>query len=405
VPGIAFGLIATLAPLLLIFEGIGGAVSALVSGDMQKFNEELKKLSPSAAGVLRELQKTLPFFRQLRRDVQESFFSQVLGALSLFVKNAGPALSGGLQNIAFALGQFVNQIVVFASSPKVVSFLARLFEFVAGGIERGSPIIIRFLESIISVANASLPAIDAFFSKIGGGIDQFAAFVERSVANGDFETFLNNAFVTLDDLTDVTGELLGLLKDMFATTDEAGHTFLQDVAESIRQLREFFQSPDGKEFIENMITLAHDFGIIMIWVAQQIAIVIHLFASAIETFDKAGNALERFAEKQKRFGGNPLGGLVGSVFGLLGVPGFADGGITSGPSIAGEAGPEAILPLDDPVRARQIAADPRVAELLGGGETTVIAMFDGEPFQARIVRTVRGEKAKTARAVAQKPRR
>lgn len=405
VPGIAFAAIAGLAPLLLIFEGIGGAVSALVSGDMQKFNEELKKLSPSAGRVLRELQGVLPFFRQLRRDVQESFFSQVIGALTRFVKGAGPALSGGLQNVAFALGKFVDQLATFAASPQVANFLAHLFDFTARGIGKATPIIIHFLESIIRIADASLPAIERFFAKIGGGIDTFASFLERSVANGDFEQFLDSAFTTLGDLVEVTGQLLGLLKDMFSTTDESGQTFLEDVAEAIRQLREFFQSPEGKQFIENMITLAHDFGVIMIWVAQQIANVIALFAAAIETFNKAGEALDRFIEKKKRFSGNPAAGLVGTIFGVLGIPGFASGGITSGPSIAGEAGPEAILPLDDPVRARQIASDPRVADALGGGDTTVIAVFDGEPFQARIVRTIRGDKAKTARALAQKPRR
>lgn len=406
VPGIALAAIAGLAPLLLIFEGIGGAVSALVSGDMQKFNEELKKLSPSAGAVLRELKGVLPFFRQLRRDVQESFFSQVIGGLTRFVKSAGPALSGGLQNIGFALGKFVNQLLVFAASPQVTTFLARLFDFTAQGIGKATPIIIHFLQSIIAIADASLPAIETFFAKIGGGIETFASFLERSVANGDFGRFLDSAFTTLGDLVEVTGQLLGLLKDMFATTDKSGQTFLQDVADAIRQLREFFQSPDGKQFIENMITLAHDFGVIMIWVAQQIAAVIHLFATAIEAFDDAGEALERFHNNQKKFAGNPVAGVVGTILGkFFHVPGFAQGGITSGPSIAGEAGPEAILPLDDPVRARQIAADPRVADALGGGDTTVIAVFDGEPFQARIVRTIRGDKAKTARALAQKPRR
>jgi hypothetical protein len=61
--------------------------------------------------------------------------------------------------------------------------------------------------------------------------------------------------------------------------------------------------------------------------------------------------------------------------------------------------------LDDPVRARQIASDPIVQNIIGGsGDTVVYAIFDGEPFQARIVRTARGAVDAAGRRLTQKPR-
>ena len=403
VPGIGLGLIATLAPLVLVFIGLGDAISALVSGDMDKFNESLKKLTPSAAGVLREFKSLMPVFSQIRKSVQEAFFGRISGDFTRLINAIAGPLNGGLSNVAFALGGVVSQLLKLLATPKFVTFLANLFEHVADGINRGGPVLIHFLDAMFTIANASLPAISAFFDRLGEGVEKFATFLERSVADGSFQRFLDSAFTTMSDLGDVTGELLGLLKDMFGTTDEAGQRFLEDVAESIKKLREFFQSPDGKEFIENMITLAHDFGIILKWVAEQVAGLIHLFAMAIEAFDDAGDALERFWNDTKRFGG-PLGGLVGGVLHMFKLPGFARGGVTDGPSLAGEAGTEAIIPLDDPARARQVAQDPRVADVLGDPNMTVYAVFDGEPFQARIVKTIRSSNKGTARTLAQQPR-
>jgi hypothetical protein len=399
IPALGFGLLATLVPLLIAFQGIGDAVSALVSGDMDKFNESLKKLTPSAAGVLREFKSLMPVFSTIRKSVQEAFFGQISGDLTRLIKAIDGPLLAGLSNVAFALGGFVSQLLQFAATPKFVTFIADLFSHVADGINRGGPVLIRFFDAMVSVAEASLPAVSALFDRLGQGLDSFSAFLQQSVADGSFQEFLDSAFVTLGDIGDVISELIGLFKDMFATTDEAGQRFLEDVADAIKQLREFFQSPDGKEFIENMITLAHDFGIILIWVAEQVAGLIHLFAKAIEAFDDAGDAMERFFNRTKAFGGNPL---IGFVAGFL--PGLARGGITDGPTIAGEAGDEAVIPLDDPSRARQVASDPRVADILGEPSMTVYAIFDGEPFQARIVKTVRGAQRETARKLGQQPR-
>ena len=403
-PGLAFGVVAAFAPLLIIFQGFGDAVSALASGDMEKFNESLKKLTPSARGVVGELKNLFPIFTEIRKSVQEAFFSRITGDLTrLFNVIKGPALAG-LSNVSFALGGFVHQLLQLAGSRQVVDFFARLFQSVTEGIRDGGPVIIRFFNAIIGVAKASLPAISAFFTRLGKGVDQFSDFLLKSIEDGSFQAFLDSAFATLGDLVGVTTEFFGLLKDMFLTADEGGRTFLQDVRDAIKELREFFQSPDGKQFIKDMIELAGAFGKILIWITGLVEnltinfrFLIDLILQTAHEFDKlrgktgAGAALG--------VGANDLTAAARALF-----PKMARGGITDGPSLAGEAGTEAVLPLDDPTRARQVASDPRVVAAIGGGDTTVIAIFDGEPFQARITRTIRGSNSAAAVRIAQKSR-
>lgn len=399
-PGPIFAVIAAIAPLLLIFRGFGDAVSALVEGDLEKFEEQLKKLSPSARAVAKEFQRVLPFFKQLRLDVQEAFFARLGGFLTTLVNTLGPTVSGGLQNIGNALGQFFAVLAQFAARPETVRFLSDLFEFTATAITSSGPILVQFLSALLVIMQASFPILATFGAKIGEAITAFSGFLTESARTGAFQSFLESGLLTLQDLFGIAQEFFGLLKDMFLTTDESGRTFLKDVRDAIAELRLFFQSPEGKEFIENMITLAEDFGDILVFIAGIFAQLIASFALGIELADDFAGAIEKLARVARMFGTVN----VGSGLAALVLPGFAAGGITSGPSLAGEAGPEAILPLDNPVRAREIAAEPQVASILGTGESTVIAVFDGEPFQARITRTITGATAKIASSLSQKPR-
>lgn len=400
-PALLFGVLAAIAPLVIAFQGFGDAVSAVASGDLEKTNEALKKLSPSARSVVKELQAFMPFFKTLKREVQEAFFARIVGALTRLLNAVGPTLSGGLQNVAFALGTLFGELAKFAASPAVVSFLGNLFQAITDGIVAGGPTILTFLQAMITLANAGLPLVATLLSQIGGAVNAFSQWATGAAKDGSFQKWVEEAFQTIGSILGIGKELFGLLVDMFALTDDSGQQFLDDVAEAIRQLREFFQSPEGKEFIENMIVLAEDFGDILIWIAGLFAGWIGLFAKAIELADDLGEALERLFKKK---------GIFGDIARILGGPlamGFAaEGGVFSSPVIAAEAGTEAILPLNDPVRAREILNDPQVIQAIGSGagETTVIAYFDGEPFQARIVKTVDGKLQGTARQLTQKTR-
>lgn len=401
IPALLAGLLATVIPLVIAFQGFGEVIAAIASGDLEKINEAMQKLTPSARAVAKELQTLMPFFSQLRKDVQETFFSRLAGGLTKIVNALGPAASGGLQNVAFALGTLLNSIVAFASSPVVVDFVARLLAGVTEGISSSGPTVISFLNTLVMLANAALPIVGELMGEIGGSVRAFSEWATGAVKDGSFQTWVREAFETLGLVLNVGKEFFLLLVDMFALTDDSGQTFLEDVALAIKQLREFFQSPEGKEFIENMIVLAEDFGDILIWVVGIVATLIGLFASAIEMADDLGEALERLAKRKDFLG------FLARTFTPIGILGFAaEGGVYDHPVIAGEAGPEAILPLSDPVRAREVLADPQVMAALGSGEggTTVWAIFDGEPFQARITRTVRGETSTVARDLSQQPR-
>jgi hypothetical protein len=396
---------AAVIPLVLAFAGFGEALTAIGQGDLEKTNEALKKLSPSARAVAREFQKLQPFFKSLQQNVQEAFFSRLTGSLTALQKALGPAVSGGLQNVAFALGGVVKQILALASKPETANLLSRLFETTAKVITDAGPGIVRFLTAIGKAIEAALPSLEKLGGKLGDAFSEFGDFIIEKVEDGSFQEFLDSAFLTLEKIGVILFEVLGLFKDMFATTDESGQTFLDDVAEAVRKLREFFQSPEGKEFIENMIILAEDFGDILIFVTGIAAGLIRTFAGAISIIKGVADALDILFGKTQKFGSVSGIGSAVSRAARAALPHFANGGITSGPSIAGEAGPEAVIPLNNPVRAAQVAEQAGLSSLIGGAANTVLYVtIDGQQLQGRIDRTVRANNAGLARQLSNGPR-
>lgn len=396
---------AAILPLVLAFGGFGEALTAIGQGDLGKIDEALKKLSPSARSVAREFQKLQPFFKTLQQDVQESFFSRLTGSLTALQKALGPTVSGGLQNVAFALGGFVDQILKLASRPETADMLSRLFETTSRIITDNGPAVVKFLEAIGAAIEGALPSIEKFAGKLGDAFSEFADFIITKVEDGSFQEFLDSAFLTLEKIGVILFEVLGLFKDMFATTDESGQTFLDDVAEAVRQLREFFQAPEGKEFLENMITLAEDFGDILVFTIGLVAGLVRGFAAVIEVVDDVSEAIDRLLGRTSRLRGvGNVGSLVNAAA-RAALPRFAEGGITAGPSIAGEAGPEAVLPLNNPARAAQVAQEAGLAGLIGGaGNTVLFVTIDGQQLQGRIDRTVRANNAGLARQLSNGPR-
>lgn len=122
-----------------------------------------------------------------------------------------------------------------------------------------------------------------------------------------------------------------------------------------------------------------------------------------ESFDLARLAWERALASFKK---KPANGNI-KVEGGTQLKGFADGGRITEPSIiaAGEGGrPELILPETQPLRSMQLLASSPLANVIGGGPSVVYAIFDGEPFQARIVKTAKSVNRQAARTINQGPR-
>lgn len=249
-PGIAAGAVAAIAPLIIAFQGFGEAISAGFSGDMEKFNESLKGLAPSARAVVREFVAFKEPLNALKRDVQQAFFSELVGQIKPLLTDIIPVLARGLVYVAGALSRFAAGFVELLHSSPVLATIRELFISVSRAINVVAPAALSFIGAMFSLIRASLPWLERFAKQFAEGLTRFSEFLQRSTETGQFNTWIENAVRVLGQLWDLLKAVGGLLKTLFEGTATSGETFIVSLTEMINKLNNFFtNTKEGKEFI------------------------------------------------------------------------------------------------------------------------------------------------------------
>lgn len=374
-PGTIGVLVAAVVPLVIAFEGFGEAIGAIVDGDPEKIATALEKLTPAARGVAREFAALMPYFREIRKIVQEAFFAKLSGQLTGFFTAVGSGnVAQGLGNAASALGRFAGIFFQLGESVAFQRFAGLLFgnsadsgafSRILGSLE--GPIV-RLLSALSEVGAATMPTLERVFAKLGEGVAEFAIWLERITTDGSLNEWLAKGLETAGDLKDLLGELLGLFGVMFDNTDDGGERFLQKITKAVADLKEYFESPEGKAALEAMITLANNFADALGLAVDFLEKILTLLAALnVATGGDGGPGVARTAT-----GGSKIGAAYARV------NGYAEGGVITKPTfgLIGEAGPEAVVPLSDPSRARAVMAEaglvPLAENMTGGGMTVLV---------------------------------
>lgn len=254
-PSVVGVAVAAIAPLVVAFQGMGEALSAVVSGDMEKINEAMKGLAPSARSFVREFAKILPAWRRLGDVVQESFFKPVIGGLTEITKFLLPTLQSGMSTVAGAFGRLAKGFMELFAANDIVEAIGDIFESTGRIIDRVGPSLINLIGTFIGLAEHGLPFVERMFGAMADGMDKFAGFLSKAMQSGDFQRWLEGAFSVMKDLWELTKALGGLLGALFGPTADEGQTFIQALTEMTRKLEAFFRSAEGIEFLENMVAV------------------------------------------------------------------------------------------------------------------------------------------------------
>jgi phage-related protein len=278
---------AILGPLLLAFNGIGEAVGAGLSGDVEAFNEALKKLAPSAAAVVKEIVKFGPTFKAIGREVQEQFFAPLRGQLTGLLQAVLPSFRSGMRAVAKELGNAFSGVVELLGSNDIVDVFDDVFQSAARIVKNLAPSLVDFLGVIFGVIEHGLPFVERVFAAIGRGIERVTGFLSGSLQTGKFEEFLEESFTVAGQLFDLLGEIGGLIGAVFGGegSGEAGQSFIVSLTEMTKRLKEFFQSAEGQDALDSLYAAAKTIGVALVILGQ-------ILIWSIIALDWFGDALE-----------------------------------------------------------------------------------------------------------------
>lgn len=384
IPGLLASAAVAGGTLAIAFGGIGEAVEALASGDLKKIQAALKDLPPAAQFVAREINALNGVFKTIRRTVQQNFFGQFQGELSRVAANLGGTFNEGFGRVARGLGSFVDDLLEKLQTPKAQNFFERLFDSAEHLVLTVGPPLLDLLGSFGDAFERTLPFVDRVFDALGRGLDKFSGFIDEKVADGSFERFLEKSFETAGLLGDAIGAVIDLLKAMFEDSNETGNEFLETFTDAIRELAEFFESEPGKEALETLVDLGQIFfGIVKLLVASFLGWLLMLH-DGLGFWKKIYNTAKAVLGITREISG--LGASISRTFasGLAGRAraSFAVGGIVDRPMVAniGEDGPEAIIPLTKPARAREVMEEAGLVSIaagMGASDGTTVIVYLG----------------------------
>jgi hypothetical protein len=385
-PGAFSAAVAGIVPLIVAFHGFGTAISAIMSGDPKQIAEALKNLTPAARSVAKEFQQMLPLFHELRVTAQEYFFKPLIGALTVVRKALGPTLVAGFRQLALDGGFFTNQLLRLFASPQGRRFIAVMFDL-ADSFERElAPAVLTIVNGLMSLSTASAPFLKDLFARIGSSLTTFGSWLDTISKNGQLDKFLDNFNRALEKLKVFASAGWNLIQSLLGSTDRqnAADTFFDNLIDVITTLADFFASDEGHMAMQQLIT---DAGIFL-YVLRDILTSVLLVFTAIQW------AVDKLKELKALLGQDVTQGAIHVFSSTPAKTGTRDRGYaagtpaTDGPAWrwTGEAGPEAIIPLTDPARAKQLMDQSGLSQMQDGGDTNVAVYIGNEQLDARVVK-------------------
>lgn len=311
---------ASLAALLLTFNGIGDAVKALASGDIDKINKAFAGLSPSAQSFARELNALRAPLDSLRKTVQEAFFSRFNGQLTILTNALLPTLKSGLSGISTEFARIgISLIDVFKSNENIKIF-NDLFTSTANIISGLRGPITSLVDALIKSIGAGLPFLERFFKALGDGISKFATFITSSIDSGGFTKFLEDSFTTLRDLGDLLKAVGSLTGTLFGDAGDEGRSFIESITLAITKLDEFLQTAEGREELDNFVNASIALGAGIVKLVEGLVLLIgwvnalrDALSSVVGGFTTAWNAVTNFFSSLWSWV-QSVGAAIGSFF-------------------------------------------------------------------------------------------
>lgn len=258
-PAAIGALVVALSTLKMAFKGVGTAISAGVSGDLEKYNEALQKLAPAAQEATKAFVSLHPLMKSMQQTVQQNFWTGLGKDIRLIGQQYLPMMRTELGELATAFNGVARWITDWLKIPDVFKSIASWLTNIRFGLANAAP----GFQSIISGLNDLMTAGSRFFPQWGLGFttlaDRFSEFAARVSSNGQLEEWIQGGVDALKLLgpllKDAWGVLHPIIQALNATNTGGGLGFL---GTALHQLSEFLNSTQGTELLVSLFTILND---------------------------------------------------------------------------------------------------------------------------------------------------
>lgn len=242
------GLIAAFGAALVITKvalfGVGDALKAAAEGG-DKFDKAMDKLAPQAQRFVKEYQKAVPVLGDVRKAIQDAFFTGTEGIINRVVA-AASSLQRQAQGVAFAISAIAQNVVKFATSGRSIENVRKILSGLNAFLLRirGSlgPVIAAFISLAAQVSGFG----GVVGENLSGSLARFAAWLESIDVAKIFATaapIIKSVGQFLSDVASIAG-------DLFSIFNVDGAHAAGVIGAAASQLALFLKTAQGQEALQ-----------------------------------------------------------------------------------------------------------------------------------------------------------
>jgi phage-related protein len=248
---------AAIATLKIAFSGLGTAISAGWSGDLEAMAQAMEKLAPAAREAVKAVVGLKPLVDSLKQSVQQATFDKLGEQITKVGRIYLPILQTGLTGIGRSFNQMFRDMAALAQTPQFkltfVETLGNAGKIIGNLTNAFAPI----LSGLNSIAAAGSRVFAKLTAEATEGASHWAAKMNEMMENGALEEMIYNAL-------DVIGQLFKLFRDVFATigqvldiASQAGGGILDTLVQGAAAMRAWVESAEGIEFLTVVFESVH----------------------------------------------------------------------------------------------------------------------------------------------------
>lgn len=273
-PGLLGAAAVGMGVLKLATSGMEDAMGALATGDLEKFNEAIKKMPPEMRGVLRVLWQLKPAFEDLKRSVQASFWSNMAKPIKQLATNYLPILKNTLTEAATAMNGLAREALAFFNQKRVVEDMHQAFHRIGKaftGLKGVGEDVAAIFVDIFSVSTEFLPGMSKGIKKMTG---DFREFIREARETGKLKQWIQTGIDAVKQLGRIFADVGSSIHLIFKAAEDSGHGFLDTVEKLTDRMAKFLKSAQGQDSLRKFFTAVGEAADVVWPILKQLVITI-----------------------------------------------------------------------------------------------------------------------------------
>ena len=257
-PAVGVAGAAAIGTLVMGFEGFGDVLKALSKGDVEKFNEAIKSLAPSARDFAIALRDLGPAWNAVRLDVQERLFRGIGQATRDLSGKYLPSLQSMLGGIADGYNRAATESAKFLLQAPIVQKLGTAFDQVRQGVTNALGSLRPFTEALVSLVAVGASRLPALGQALADVTVRFRDWIVAAERSGDLGRWIDKGLDRLRQLGQIAINVGASLGEIFSIAEREGADFLTTLERVTGGIRTFLSSAQGQETVGNVFRVIRE---------------------------------------------------------------------------------------------------------------------------------------------------